>query len=722
MNRSISKFAEIYGRLATVYTGTKTEPEEFQKLLSSKQFVTGLVTSNVYGPGIYAVYDKEKYKTFYGDYGKYIYKLAIDTTGFFSFNIETIKVLYPSLAKNIQMIEISKEEFEKYVGIDDENGDLIGKPEYLNRKVFFEDGRAVPGSKKNEYDEVIKKTKEEIILRKYDPSKKYFVFPSYKDLLISEANLLGLNNFKERFEHLIPEYEPEYTAQLATNTWNGLYPTVRGLLFNGSRDGNVAVLYDYDNSRVLSYTTVDSESQEISDSSKISSKENTEWSPSPYREYISESGGYSQEAGEKSVRERARKTIEIAVENGLPIDFQKNKTFEIEKEYALNFISDKINFGGISSVHRDYVNYLIDERCMPDGNIEKLKPIFAKLANANINDASFILQRDTDKKLTDTYLEWREDNKNLFNTKYFSFERLIDLDKMVLSNNPDELKNKIIEAIQHKDNVNSLAGNAGLLANLLDIFPPNFIKDLYRKYAENLATKLPVLFLENKIIMPNASSDVSSNRKSFSEIGSPISLYPDLVDTAISSIPRISGMWDLDFLKFIKVDISDNSVQKIKDLISSKLDGDSSGEFCSYAVNYISKAKNNSSNKNIDQLFDELRTQIYNFCIKVPSPPISSRPPPPPPTSSPISSNIPPPPPPPPTSLPPLPPPPPPTLPPPPPPPLPPPPPPSLPPPPPPPPKYLSATSFDNKIIKLSKLFSMLKSFGINTSDLIKLL
>ncbi len=458
---------------------------------------------------------------------------------------------------------------------------------------------------------------------------------------------------------------------------------------------------------------------------------------SSYSEYISESGGYSQKGGEQSVRERARKSIEIAVENGMPINLVRSKIFETEKEYALNLISDKINFGDISAINRDYISYLISERCRgSNSNIEKLKPIFAKLASANIRDVFYILEMDNGKKLTDAYLEWRENNKNLFNTRYFS-EGLIDLDRMALSNNPDELKNKIVDAIQYKDNINSLPNNTSLLNNLFDIFPPDFFKKIYRKYAENLAVNFPILFLENKITIPNASSDVSSSGKSFSKVGSPINLYPDLVDTAILSIPRISTMWDLDFLKVIEVNISGDSIQKIKDLISSKLEGDSSGEFCSYAVNYISKAKNNSSNKNIDQLFDELRTQIYNFCIKVPSPPISSRPPPPPPpTSSPISSNIPPPPLP--TSLPPLPPPFPPTLPPPPPPlpptqlpPLPPPPPPSLPPPPPPPlppppppppPKYLSATSFDNKIIKLSKLFSMLKSFGINTSDLIKLL
>ncbi len=628
MNKPISKFAEIFGRLATVYTGSNTEPEQFQKLITSKRFVTGLVTSNVYGPGIYAVYDKEKYKTFYGDYGKYIYKLAIDTTGFFSFNLETIKILYPSLVKNIQMREISKEEFEKYIGFDDEDGNLIGSPLYFDnsRKVFFEDGTSVPGSKTNEHNEVVKKTKEEIRLRKYDPSKKYFVLPSYKDILFAEAELLGLSDFKKNYENLdirTPEYEPEYTSQIAISMWKSLYPRVRGLLFNGSRDGNVAVIYDYDNLNILSYTTIDKDSQEISGSSKIETKDKPGWLPTSDKEYLSELGDYSQMGGEKSVREVARRNINIAIEEGLPVDFRSNEAFKIEKEYALDLITAKINSGNVSDVNQDFVSFLVGERIRPGSkDIEKLKPIFAKLADSNVYNAQSILGSDVEGKLTETYLEWREANKNLFNTQYFT-SGLVKLDSLALKNNPNELKNKIIEALQYPDNIGFFSQSTGSLNDLFDVFPPDFFKEIYRKYAENFATQFPILFLEGKSLIPDASSDITSKAygKSFSKSESTTILYPDLVEAAILNLKKINGLSDLGFIKNIPSEvISPRSIDKIKELLETFVKSEYFD--CNKIDAYSLFSSKGSENQNI---IDDLKKHALSVCQSsgkiVPPPP-----------------------------------------------------------------------------------------------------
>jgi hypothetical protein len=646
MNKQISKFAEVFGRLATVYTGTNTGPEEFQKLLSSKKFVTGLATSNVYGPAIYAVYDKEKYQTFYGTYGKYIYKLAIDTTGFFSFNLETIRVLYPSIVKNIQMIEISKEEFEKYVGIDDEDGNLIGSTLGLDssRKVFFEDGRPVPSSKKNEYNEGIKKTKEEIYLRKYDPSKKYFIFPSYKDVLIEEARLLGLNNFEENFGNSIPEYEPEYTASIAENAWRVLYPTVRGLLFNGSQDGSVAVIYDYDNSRVVSYTTVDKESQEISESSKFDSKENSGWLPSSGNEYMSESGGYSQKGGEGSVRQRARRNIDIMINEGLINNFglYKNEAFNIEREYALDAITNKINSGNISDINEDFVSFLVNERGgRGSKNIEKLKPIFAKIVNSNINSARYILGNDSEGILTQEYLEWKKDNKDFFNTSYFT-QNLIELDYLVLKNNPNALKDNIIEALQSPQNIRVFLSNLSLLNKLFDVLTPDLFSEIFRKYAEVAAKESPDLFLNKESVIPNASSDVTSSifGKNFSKKESLITLYPDLINTAISNLKSIDGLSKLEFIKNISPNfISSESIDKIKNLIDPIVRGKYFNCSNPSTLSFFS-----SENGDIKKILDEIKNYVDKVCSekaveivqeqsKVP--PISSnRVPPPPPTQT----------------------------------------------------------------------------------------
>ena len=628
MSRPISKFAEVFGRLATVYTGTKTEPKEFQKLLSSKNFVTGLATSNVYGPAIYAVYDEEKYKTFYGDYGEYICKLAIDTTGFFSFNLETIKALYPSLAKNIQMIEISKEEFEKYVGIDDENGNLIGQPLSVqsSRKVFFEDGSIVPGCKQSDFSDPIKKTKEELQLRKYDPSKKYFVLPSYKDLLISEAKFLGLNNFEKQFEYSIPEYEPEYTAQLAIDMWKDLYPNVRGLLFNGSQDGSVAVIYDYDNSRILSYTTIDSESKEISESSKVEKSEHPEWSPSSYKEYMNESGGYSPKGGEQSLRDRARRSIDIAIKDGLTVDLEKSRVFVIEREYALDAIAKKISSGEISEIKEDYIEFLIQKRCIGDNkNIEKLKPIFADIANKKLNSVYYMLQNDYQGVLTDSYLSWRDDNKNLFNTQYLSGD-LISLDHVALKNNPDELKSKIIDTIQYPDNIKSLPLRITSLNSLFDMFSQDFFKELYRKYAESLAINFPMIFLEGKSEIPDASSDISSGfgTKFFSKKENVISLYPDLVETAILNLQKINNIHDLKFIKNIPSNISSTAIDKIKELAELIIKSD--GIDCNKIDQYNVFSSNNIENQKI---LDNIKEHVVNTCqgygkIKSVLPPLPS--------------------------------------------------------------------------------------------------
>jgi len=258
MNRPISKFAEIYGRLATVYTGGKTLPDDFKKQLTSGNFITGLGAGNMYGPGIYSVYNKKVYNTFAGSYGSYIYKLAIDTTGFFSFNIDTISVLYPQLLKELNREEVSKENFEKYVGVDNEDGSSLVPPHHNSPKVFFEDGRSIPVSKTG-----IPLSSYELSLRKYDPSKKYFIYGSYKSILVAQAKLLGLKDIGWQFEDKLPYYEPEHTSDVALNVWNMLYPRVRGLLFNGSRDGDVAVIYDYDKLKILSYSYFDPETKEI---------------------------------------------------------------------------------------------------------------------------------------------------------------------------------------------------------------------------------------------------------------------------------------------------------------------------------------------------------------------------------------------------------------------------------------------------------------------------
>lgn len=630
MNRPISKFAEIFGRLATVYTGSNTEPDDFQELLSSGKFVTGLGTGNIYGPGIYAVYDKEKYYTFTGDYGKYIYKLAVDTTGFFSFNTGTIKALYPSLSKYFEMKEISKEEFEKYVGIDDQNGGMTVNPSFGSdsRKVFFEDGTQVPSSKYIDYNSnYLPKTKEELNLRKYDPSKKYFVMSSYKNIIFAQANLLGLGNFEKNFGEFIPDYEPEYTKEIAKSVWRGLYPKVRGLILNGPDIGNTAVIYDYDSSKLLSYNTVDKDTGNLSESSSFNSDKNTEWSASKTPEYMSNYGDYSLRGGEQSILNRVKKNIDIMVDEGkINESFFDSGLFSSQPEYALKKIEDKIKSGD-KNLPSELIYKFIEIRMATSRikdfkNIESIKNIFSELANLSLSYILVILRRDINSEFLETYSEWRENNKNIVLKDYFSFNTGVftgkDLDKEAFKSNPIELENKISEASKSIDNFKSFTGYisaANQQSSLLNVISTDIFSKLCRDYAEYLAKNDPIYFIKNTDNFPDVSSEVISNygTKKFSKSGYISKLYPDLINIAILSINKISSLFDLDFLKkdISQQFISSESINKIKDLIQNLLKSSNSGSNCADIDKYNIFSSSNSDIKNI---LDDLKSYAKSIC------------------------------------------------------------------------------------------------------------
>lgn len=629
MSKPISKFAEIFGRLATVYTGSNTEPDDFQELLSSGKFVTGLGTGNIYGPGIYAVYDKEKYYTFTGDYGKYIYKLAVDTTGFFSFNTGAIKRLYPSLSKYFEMKEISKEEFEKYVGIDDQNGGMTVKPSAggESRKVFFEDGTQVPSSKYIDYsNEYLPKTKEEIFLRKYDPSKKYFVVSSYKNIIFAQAKLLGLNDFEKNFGELIPDSEPEYTNEIAKNVWRGLYPKVRGLIINGPNIGNTVVIYDYDSSKLLSYNTVDKDTGNLSESSSFNSDKNTEWSTSKTPEYMSNYGDYSLKGGEQSILNRIKKNIDIMVDEGkINESFFDSGLFSSQPEYALKKIEDKIKSGD-KNLPSELIYKFIEIRMATSRikdfkNIESIKNIFSELANLSLSYILVILRRDINSEFLETYSEWRGNNKDIVLKDYFSFNTGIttgiDLDKEAFKSSPIELESKISEAtrsINNFKNFTSYISAADQQSSLLNVISIDVFSKLCRDYAEYLAKNDPIYFIKNTNNFPDVSSEVISNygKKRFSKSDHISKLYPDLINVAILSINKISSLSNLDFLEedINSEFISSESIKKIKSLIETLIKSDD-GVSCATVYKYGLFSSKDSKIKNI---LDDLTSYAKSIC------------------------------------------------------------------------------------------------------------
>ena len=630
MSKPISKFAEIFGRLATVYTGSNTEPNDFQELLSSGKFVTGLGTGNVYGPGIYTVYDKEKYYTFTGDYGKYIYKLAVDTTGFFSFNTGAIKALYPSLSKYFEMKEISKEEFEKYVGIDDQNGGMTVNPSFGSdsRKVFFENGTQVPSSKYIDYNnEYLPKTKEELSLRRYDPSKKYFIMSSYKNIIFAQANLLGLSDFEKNFGEFIPDYEPEYTKEIAKSVWRGLYPKVRGLILNGPDIGNTAVIYDYDSSKLLSYNIIDKGADNLSESSKFNSDKNTEWSTSKTPEYMSNYGDYSLKGGEQSILNRVKKNIDIMVEEGkINESFFDSGLFSSQPEYSLKKIEDKIKSGDKNLpselIYRFIEIRMATSRVQDFKNIESIKNIFSELANLSLSYIFKILSSDRNSEFLETYSEWRENNKDIVLKNYFSLTTGIftgkDLDKEAFKSNPIELESKVSEAARSIDNFKDFTNyisQAPQQSSLLDVVSIDVFSKLCRDYAEYLAKNDPFYFIKNTDNFPDVSSEVISNfgTKRFSKSNYISKLYPDLINVAILSIDKISSISNLNFLeKDINPEfISSESIKKIKSLIEALIKSDNGSSICANIDKYNIFSSNNSNIKNI---LDDLKSYAKSIC------------------------------------------------------------------------------------------------------------
>jgi hypothetical protein len=87
---------EVFGKMAFVYHGSQTSPENFVKMLVNDDFKPGLGAGAAYGKGLYTVYDLKGTPTAMGSYGEYIYKLAVNFDGFISFDPEATLKIYGS--------------------------------------------------------------------------------------------------------------------------------------------------------------------------------------------------------------------------------------------------------------------------------------------------------------------------------------------------------------------------------------------------------------------------------------------------------------------------------------------------------------------------------------------------------------------------------------------------------------------------------------------------
>ena len=85
---------EVYGKLAFIYTGSKSPPGEFLSFLAKDNLNPGGEGGAVYGAGLYTVYDLDGTQTAGGTYGEYIYKLTVNLDGFISFDDDVTEKIY----------------------------------------------------------------------------------------------------------------------------------------------------------------------------------------------------------------------------------------------------------------------------------------------------------------------------------------------------------------------------------------------------------------------------------------------------------------------------------------------------------------------------------------------------------------------------------------------------------------------------------------------------
>jgi hypothetical protein len=85
---------EVYGAQATVYHGTKTDPNFLIGTLLKNKFRPGEGAGSMYGKGLYTVYDFLGTKTSKGVYGDYVIKFKVNLYGYIIFDPDVALKVY----------------------------------------------------------------------------------------------------------------------------------------------------------------------------------------------------------------------------------------------------------------------------------------------------------------------------------------------------------------------------------------------------------------------------------------------------------------------------------------------------------------------------------------------------------------------------------------------------------------------------------------------------
>lgn len=204
----------VFGAQAFVYHGSFLEPAKFTEIMKSNQFEPGRGAGGAYGKGLYTVYEEDpNSNTFDGSYGRYVYKLKVNLSGFLIFDPDVcVKVHGKKMSLKDQLFQ---------VGL---------KSAYATMKNLWD----TPGWS----DELQFST---TVGRRRDASGRLLAV-TFEDVFDSE-------DFTDVFD--------DYTSKLAMKVSSIVRNRCAGLVFTGATDGNVCVIYDPSGVVVMGYQDVD---------------------------------------------------------------------------------------------------------------------------------------------------------------------------------------------------------------------------------------------------------------------------------------------------------------------------------------------------------------------------------------------------------------------------------------------------------------------------------
>ena len=104
----------VFGAQAFVYHGSSTPPDVWIPAISRDEFKPG--GGDMYGKGLYTVYDLDKTQTSEGGYGKYVYKLKVNLYGFVIFDKDVaMKVYGQALTPRQQILKLGLDDLAEFV-------------------------------------------------------------------------------------------------------------------------------------------------------------------------------------------------------------------------------------------------------------------------------------------------------------------------------------------------------------------------------------------------------------------------------------------------------------------------------------------------------------------------------------------------------------------------------------------------------------------------------